>query len=238
MIFYMIISILLYICSIPIFLFSTICLIIISFISFPFFFRADKFFCRLIMLSFGACPKIVGSFPKEGTFIIMMNHSSFLDVFLFPLVPRGAYTGVTAVENFKYPVFSSLLRRLNAIPIERKNRLQAIQSIEIAEGVLKRGVHIGLLPEGSRTTTGKMLPLKKGGFHMALNTGVSILPVGVSGAFTFKPKNRWWLKPGPITINIGEPVHYEEYLNLGVDGLLNRVESILKKLSGENHEDR
>ena len=238
MIVYMIISILLYICSIPIFLFSAICLIIISFIYFPFFFRADKFFCRLIMLSFGVRPKIVGSFPKEGTFIIMMNHSSFIDVFLFPLIPRGAYTGVTAVENFKYPVFSSLIRRLNAIPIERKNRRLAIQSIEKAEDVLRGGVHIGILPEGSRTTTGKMRPLKKGGFHMALNTGISILPVGVSGAFTFKPKNRWWLKPGPITINIGEPIHQEEYVDLGIDGLLNRVESKLKELSGENHEDR
>ena len=73
---------------------------------------------------------------------------------------------------------------------------------------------------------------------MALNTGISILPVGVSGAFTFKPKNRWWLRPGPITINIGEPIHHGEYVGLGVDELLNRVESKLKKLSGENHEDR
>jgi len=142
------------------------------------------------------------------------------------------------VENFKYPVFSLLIRRLKAIPIERKNRRLAIQSIEKAEDVLRGGVHIGILPEGSRTTTGKMRPLKKGGFHMALNTGISILPVGVSGAFTFKPKNRWWLRPGPITINIGEPIHHGEYVDLGVDGLLNRVESKLKELSGENHEDR
>ena len=135
------------------------------------------------MLSLGVRPKIVGSFPKSGTFIIMMNHSSFLDVFLFPLIPKGAYTGLTAVENFKYPVFSSLIRRLKAIPIDRKSTLVAIRSIEKAEAVLKEGVHIGILPEGTRTTTGKMRPLKKGGFHMALNTGTSIVPVGICGAF-------------------------------------------------------
>ena len=81
---------------------------------------------------------------------------SFLDVFLFPLIPRGTYTGITAVENFKYPVFSSLIRRLKAIPIDRKNTRLAIQSIKKAEYVLKEGVHIGILPEGSRTITGKM----------------------------------------------------------------------------------
>ena len=238
MIFYMLISIVLYICSLPIFLFSAFCLIMISFIHFPLFFKADKFFCRLIMLSFGVRPRVVGMFPKEGTFIIMMNHSSFLDVFLFPLVPRGAYTGITAVENFKYPVFSSLIRRLKAIPIERKNTHLAIKSIKKAESVLKEGVHIGILPEGSRTITGKMKSLKKGGFHMAVNTRTSIVPVGISGAFRFKPKTRWWLKPGAITINIGEPINHEEYENLGINGLLKRVESKLKKLSGENYEDR
>ena len=190
------------------------------------------------MLSFGVCPRVVGLFPKKGTFIIMMNHSSFLDVFLFPLIPRGAYTGITAVENFKYPVFSSLIRRLKAIPIERKNTRLAIKSIKKAESVLKEGVHIGILPEGSRTITGKMKSLKKGGFHMAVNTRTSIVPVGISGAFRFKPKTRWWLRPGAITINIGEPINHEEYENLGIDGLLNRVESKLKILSGENYEDR
>ncbi len=190
------------------------------------------------MLSFGVFPRIVGSFPKEGTFIIMMNHSSFIDVFLFPLVPRGAYTGITAVENFKYPVFSSLIRRLKAIPIERKNTRRAIQSIERAEAVLKDGVHIGILPEGSRTISGKMKPLKKGGFHMAINSSTSIIPVGISGAFIFKPKNRWWLMPGSITINIGKPVNHIDYEGLGVNGLLSLVESKLKYLSGEIYEDK
>jgi len=238
MIIYMLFSFVFYLCFLPVFLFSASCLIIISFIYFPLFFKADKFFCRLIMLSLGVHPRIVGSFPKNGTFIIMMNHSSFLDVFLFPLIPRGAYTGLTAVENFKYPVFSSLIRRLKAIPIDRKNTLVAIRSIEKAEAVLKEGVHIGILPEGTRTTTGKMRPLKKGGFHMALNTGTAIVPVGICGAFAFKPKNRWWLKPGHITINIGDPIDPEEYDCLGVEGLLRRVELKLKYLSGENHEDK
>ena len=190
------------------------------------------------MLSLCALPKIKGSFPKNGTYIIMMNHSSFLDLFLFPLLPRGAWSGVTAIENFNYPVLSSLLRRLKAIPIERKNLNQAIQSINKAEEALKKGIHIGILPEGSRTVTGQMGPLKKGGFHMAINTSTSILPVGIVGAFGFKPKNRWWLKPGPVTINIGEPIPCDEYKNLGVDGLLNKVEMMLKYLSGEIYENR
>ena len=234
----MLISVVLYVFSFIVFIFSAGCLMMISLIYFPLFFKVDKFFCRLIILSMGAFPRILGTFPNTGTFIIMMNHSSFLDVFLFPLIPRGAYSGVAAIENFKIPVFSTLIRRLHAIPIDRKNTKLAIQSIQKAEDVLNSGIHIGILPEGSRTTTGKMRPLKKGGFHMALNTRTSIVPVGISGAFTCKPKNRWWLVPGSIIINVGNPINCREFKNLSVDELLNRVELKIKYLSGENHENK
>ena len=235
---YKLISIILYAFSIPVFIFSATCLIIISFVHFPLFFKVDKIFCRLILLSFGVVPRVSGSFPNNGPFIIMMNHSSFLDVFLFPLIPVGIYTGITATENFKYPIFSYLIRRINAIPIDRKNSKSAIKSIERAQEVLGRGVHIGILPEGSRTTTGKMRKLKKGGFHMAMNTGVPILPVGARGAFICKPKNRWWIRPGRVVLNIGKPLLYEDYKNLDVNALLRVVEEKLQYLSGENYENK
>ena len=113
----------------------------------------------------------------------------------------------------------------------------AIQSIQKAEDVLNSGIHIGILPEGSRTVTGKMGNLKRGGFHMAINSGTSIVPVGISGAFSFKPKNRWWIKPGLIKINIGSPIHYREYATLGIEGLSSLVEQKLKYLSGELNEN-
>jgi len=230
---YKLISLFLYVCAIPVFLICSFCLIICSFISLHLFYKIDKLFCRLILLSFGVFPKIKGSFPEKGTFIIMMNHSSFLDAFLFPLISRGAYTGVTAKENFKYPIFSYLIKRINAIPIDRKNTKEAIKSIQKAQIVLQSGTHIGILPEGSRTITGKMNPLKKGGFHMAMNTKASIIPVGVQGAFQCKPKNRWWIKPGFVILNIGSPIKYEEYHDWSIDGLLCSVEKKLKYLSGE-----
>ena len=144
----------------------------------------------------------------------MMNHTSFVDVFLFPLIPTGTYTGVTAAENFKLPIFSRLIKQINAIPIDRKNIDSAINSIKIAESVLNKNIHIGILPEGTLTINGKLNSLKKGGFHMAINTKCSIVPVGISGSFKFKPKNRWWLIPCKININIGEIIFYVYYIVL------------------------
>ena len=124
---------------------------------------------------------------------------------------------------------------MHAIPIERENRYSAIKSIKKAEQVLKGGIHIGILPEGTRTVDGDIRIMKKGGFHMAINTGTPIIPVGVSGAFNFKPKNRWWFQPGPVYINIGDAINPNIYSKLGIDGLISEVEQAIKMLSGETN---
>lgn len=230
-------SILIYMIWIPVFLISGISLVLVSFISLPFFYHYDKIVCRMILSSLFVWPQFIGRFPKGGPYIIMMNHSSFIDAFIFPIMIRGRYTGVTAIENFKYPVFSSLLRRIQAIPIQRKDLKSAIESINKAEKVLEQGIHIGLLPEGTRTLTGRMGPLKKGGFHMAINTKTPILPIGISGAYKYKPKKRWYVMPCSVTVNIGEPFQPGIYPDLGLEGLMEVVEKKLKTLSGEIDEN-
>ena len=238
MIKYKILSLFLYVSGFLAFIFIAALLIISGFLFLPLFYKIDKLCCHIMLSALLVLPKIKGGFPFDGTYIIMMNHSSFLDVFIFPLVPRGAWTGITAAENFKIPVFSTIIKRIQAIPIERKNRQAAFESIKQAEDVLKQGIHIGILPEGTRTLDGKIKPLKKGGFHMAINTNTPIIPVGVSGAFDFKPKNRWWMKPGLVTVNIGDPISINDYTALGVDGLSTKVEKLLKSLSGETNENK
>ena len=238
MIKYKMLSLFLYVSGFLVFIFIAALLIISGFLFLPLFYKIDKLCCHMMLSALLVFPKIKGDFPFDGTYIIMMNHSSFLDVFIFPLVPRGAWTGITAAENFKIPVFSTIIKRIQAIPIERKNRQAAFESIKQAEDVLKQGIHIGVLPEGTRTLDGKIKPLKKGGFHMAINTNTPIIPVGVSGAFEFKPKNRWWMKPGLVTVNIGDPISINDYTTLGVDGLSTKVEKLLKSLSGETNENK
>ncbi len=227
---YKLITILLYFSGCITFVSISLVLIISGFIFLPIFYILVKPCCRIMMSSMLVWPKINGQFPANGTYIIMMNHTSFLDVFIFPLIPKGAWTGITAVENFKIPVFSTIINRIQAIPIDRKNRQSAFNSIKKAENVLKQKIHIGILPEGTRSTDGKMKVFKKGGFHMAINTKTPIIPVGVKGAYTFKPKQRWWIKPCSITINIGQAINIEDYEKLGVNGLKDKVEKKIKSL--------
>ena len=176
--------------------------------------------------------KIKGTIPKDRAMILMFNHSSFIDPFLFAYASPGKTTGITAIENYKYPVFGWMLKKWRAIPIDRTHISKAKVSIQKGEEALQDGYNVIILPEGTRTINGKIRKFKKGGFHMAANIKAPILPIGSKGAYEFKPKNRWYIKPGPVTLNIGKIIEPEEFENLGINGLVEDVRNQFQELTG------
>jgi len=233
-----IISIFVYLVAVCVFIVVGPLFVILSFFSSKErMYRLSQFVCWATLKSFFIQVKKEGTPPMSGTYIYMFNHSSFIDVFLFGLSMKGPCTALVSKENYSYPIWGLMLKRWKAIPIERKNKELAHQSITHAEDALKSGYDVVILPEGTRTMTGKLKRFKKGGFHMAYNTKAPIVPVGCIGAFEFKPKNRWTLSPRTITIKYGVPTDPSTYESLGVDGLLKQMEQSIKQLSNGKFED-
>ena len=185
-----------------------------------------KFISKGIFKCFNISIDIKGKFPEKGPYILMHNHTSFLDLFLLPSIIHGKYTGVVAAKNFKIPIIGMILRRINAIPIYRSDRQKAIESIKTAELLIQKGFHIAIFPEGTRTIDGNLSQFKKGGFHMAVNTQTSIVPITVHGLFNIKPKTRWTLYPGKVTLTIHKPI---KSINKTVNTLLNETLDIFKQ---------
>tara|TARA_B100001029_G_C15056203_1_gene454578 strand:+ start:850 stop:1566 length:717 start_codon:yes stop_codon:yes gene_type:complete len=217
----------------PILIIGLLIMIILSFFNLKMVFWFSKPFCWLLALTIGAKVTVEGNFPVNEKFVVMSNHSSFFDPFIYPFFMKGMFTGIVADYNLKFPLWKQFLLRLNAIPINRKDRNQAIQGIKKAEEVLNRGINIAILPEGTRTINGKLGKLKKGGFHLAMNTKASIIPIGIKGAFKLAPKTTWKLTPCEIIAKVGDPIPFSVYEPLGVDGLLQKVERDIKILSSE-----
>jgi len=182
-----------------------------------------RFLSKGIFWCFNIKRSIIGEFPQNGPYILMHNHSSFLDLFLMPTIIDGKYTGIVAKKIFSIPLIGSILKRINAIPIKRSDIKSAKASITIAETFIKQGFHIAIFPEGTRTITGQLNPFKKGGFHMAINTQTQILPIIVQGLYSIKPKNRWTIHPGEVKIIIKEPI---QSINKSVNELLEEIQSI------------
>ena len=164
----------------------------------------------------------------------MMNHASFADVF-FSIQPlKGKYTAILASFNFKIPIWGTMLRFFKAIPVYRKDKIKAIKAINHAETIIKDlKYHVVIFPEGTRTTDGKLQKFKKGGFHMAINTQVPIIPIAVKGGFNYKPKTRWYIKPSIIDIEVGNPIDVSNYTANDIDSLIDDTRKEFLKLLNE-----
>ena len=140
-------SILIYLFSLFIFIPIGILFIITSFIlPTHLMYKSATAVCWLMLKSLFVKLEIDGDIPSPGGRIYMFNHSSFIDVFLFAYLTPGNITAVIAKENYNIPVWGAMLKRFRAIPIVRKNKDSAIQTINIAEDRLSNGYDVILLP--------------------------------------------------------------------------------------------
>jgi len=161
----------------------------------------------------GAKIKLVGfdKIDPAGTYIFMSNHVSNLDPpVLVPLIPRR--TSVLAKkELWRIPILGKALDLAEIVPVERRNRDAARQSIKRAGEVMRHGINMTIYPEGTRSPDGRLLPFKKGPFHLAAETGFPIVPVTILGTEEMLPKGRNIVKSGTATLVFHPPVDPKQF---------------------------
>jgi 1-acyl-sn-glycerol-3-phosphate acyltransferase len=135
------------------------------------------------------------------------NHTSTLDAFLtIWLTPRGT-VGLAKKEIVYYP-FYGLAWWLSGHPlIDRSNPDRARASMrELGELVRKWGFAVCLLPEGTRSRDGRLLPFKKGIVHLAIQTRLPIVPMVTIGAAGAWDKGSAVLRRREIEVRFLPPV--------------------------------
>jgi 1-acyl-sn-glycerol-3-phosphate acyltransferase len=161
----------------------------------------------------GAKIKLVGfeNIDPAGTYIFMSNHVSNLDPpVLVPLIPRR--TSVLAKkEIWRIPILGKALDLAEIVPVERSNRDAAMQSIRRAGEVMQHGINMTIYPEGTRSPDGRLLPFKKGPFHLASETGFPIVPVTILGTEEMMPKGRNIVKSGTATLVFHPPIDPKQF---------------------------
>jgi 1-acyl-sn-glycerol-3-phosphate acyltransferase len=114
-------------------------------------------------------------------YLVMSNHQSHYDIPVLFCVLGANVRMVAKTELFKFPIFGHAMREAGFIEIDRSNRHRAVESLAVAKEQLARGTNVWIAPEGTRSRTGELLPFKKGGFVVAMDTGWPILPVTIQG---------------------------------------------------------
>jgi 1-acyl-sn-glycerol-3-phosphate acyltransferase len=145
------------------------------------------------------------------TYIFMSNHVSNLDPpILIPKIP-GRSSVLVKKELFRIPILGRAMRMASLVPVDRSDREAAIASIRRAADVLKAGIHMAIFPEGTRSLDGRLLPLKKGPFHLALDSGVPIVPVSILGTQPLMPKGKLRITPGTARVIFHHPIDPKIY---------------------------
>jgi 1-acyl-sn-glycerol-3-phosphate acyltransferase len=132
---------------------------------------------------------------------------------------------VAKTELYKIPFWGRAMRATGFVEVNRSNRGQAIDALERAGRQIAGGTSVWIAPEGSRARDGKPAPLKKGGFHLAKQAGVPILPVALSGTHRVLPPGaRSARYDQPVRVVIGAPIDSAA----SVDELMARVSAFFE----------
>ena len=144
----------------------------------------------------------------SAAFVFMSNHRSQLDVLaVVEALREFQLRWVAKKELTRVPVFGWALRHAGHIIIDRSNHMQAVASLRAAREQMLRGVSVIIFPEGTRAPSDEaLLPFKKGGFMLALETGFPIVPIAVRGSRALLPKGAWRIRGGTIEVVVGAPI--------------------------------
>lgn len=161
---------------------------------------------RALLDDVGVTVEVVGREQLEprGPVIVMSNHQSLYDIpVLFQTIPAPLRM-VSKIEIGRVPVWGAAMRASGFIFVDRSNRAEAIKSLNTARERLAEGIAVWIAPEGTRSRDGALGPFKKGGFVLAEELGVPILPVSIDGTAAILPADTWDLvedRPVRVTIH-------------------------------------
>jgi len=168
--------------------------------------------------------------------ILVGNHQSMLDIiYLGRIFPHRA--SMIAKKELQWaPLLGQYLTASGAVFLDRANNANAVKSLAAAGQAMKsRDTSLWLFPEGTRSLSkeNKLLPFKKGAFHLAVQAGVPIVPVVCENySWLYGPGK---LESGKLRIRVLEPIPTANLTVADVPDLAVRthdlMETALKEIS-------
>jgi 1-acyl-sn-glycerol-3-phosphate acyltransferase len=135
--------------------------------------------------------------------IYVSNHTSILDIFLGIWLSPVGTVGVAKKEVVWYPFFGQLYLLSGHLRIDRGSTQRAVAAMrDLARIVDSYRLSIWIWPEGTRSRDGRLLPLKKGIWHLAVGTGLPVVPVVVSGAHRVWKKGSSRIEPADVHVQV------------------------------------
>jgi 1-acyl-sn-glycerol-3-phosphate acyltransferase len=148
-----------------------------------------------------------GTMPKDPRrpYVVVSNHESFADILLISHLP-WEMKWLSKAELFRIPIMGWMMWLAGDVPVKRGFGPSALEAMERCRSALQNRVSVMIFPEGTRSRTSELLPFKDGAFRLAIEAGVPILPLAVSGTGTALRKHDWRFGRSDAEVRVLEPV--------------------------------
>jgi len=168
---------------------------------------------------------------QDRNYIFVANHASLIDIPLLLIAVNRYTVFIAKSELSKIPIFKSILDMAGFIFVDRKNNDNAVKSMNnLMDDIKKIPRSVAIFPEGTRTRDGELLPFKKGAAIFAINTDIPVIPVAISGTFSWSKKKLFDMSQSVISFEFGEPIVTENYSFDDRDHLNERIKTKIKNM--------
>ena len=171
--------------------------------------------------------KGLSNLNRTGSYIYMPNHMSNFDIPVLQAYLPVQFRWLAKAELFKIPIFGYAMKRAGYISINRFDRKSAIQSLNNASEIIRNGTSVIIFPEGTRSQNQNIQSFKKGGFVLAIDSGVPIIPVIIHGTWRIMQKKHILVRPGNVVLEIKKPINTSDYTRETKEDLMEKVRNIV-----------
>jgi 1-acyl-sn-glycerol-3-phosphate acyltransferase len=164
---------------------------------------------------------------KTQSYVIVSNHQSQYDIFVLYGWLGIDFKWVMKQELRKVPALGMACEKIGHIFIDRSNTAAALRSLDEAKSKIVNGTSVIFFPEGTRRRDHRLGTFKKGAFRMALDLGIPILPVTISGTRAILPTKSIDLFPGRASMTIHPPLDISSYDTGSLRALMDKTRDVI-----------
>jgi 1-acyl-sn-glycerol-3-phosphate acyltransferase len=190
----------------------------------------QRSFCRRIAFFAGARVESVRSpgFDPKRTCFFMVNHVNVFDPFLLYCAIPQFVRGWELESHFKIPAYGWLMKRFGNVPVPDVRRPSDLKRMwRLTQDAINGGTSLIIFPEAMRTRTGHLNPFQDGGFRVAQQLGIPIVPISLVGSFQLHRTGHWMLWPATVTVHMHDTIDTTGMKKEDVPALRDKVHAII-----------
>jgi 1-acyl-sn-glycerol-3-phosphate acyltransferase len=186
--------------------------------------------CRRIAFFSGAKVVVKKSpgFDDQRTSFFMVNHVNLLDPFMLYCAIPQLVRGWELESHFRIPIYGWLMKRFGNVPVPTVRGPKELKRLwRLTQEAINSGISLIIFPEAKRTRDGHVSEFEDGGFRLAQQLGVPIVPVSLVGSFQHLRTEDWILRPSTITVFLHDTIETKGMRKEDVPALKERVKKII-----------